>query len=166
MKHQVVSPAKCSRDHWESEQGDRDFFSRGRSPQITCRRSWRGNGSSHPVLTEYVLRVCVFFKAPPAAAAAPAATVKFEGLTKSSRMKVKWTQLGLVFFLVLSLVMTGCFFWQYQLPKVLQGEYQHTVSQQVMHHVAWGEMSSSILLLSGEQMSRSENSSGQIITET
>ncbi|CAB1422476.1 unnamed protein product [Pleuronectes platessa] len=37
-------------------------------------------------------------------------------------MKVKWTQLGLVFFLVLSLVMTGCFFWQYQLPKVLQDE--------------------------------------------
>ncbi|XP_029287922.1 putative beta-lactamase-like 1 isoform X1 [Cottoperca gobio] len=34
-------------------------------------------------------------------------------------MKVKWTQLGLVFFLVLSLVMTGCFFWQYQLPKLL-----------------------------------------------
>ncbi|XP_029358895.1 putative beta-lactamase-like 1 [Echeneis naucrates] len=37
-------------------------------------------------------------------------------------MKVKWTQLGLVFFLVLSLVMTGCFFWQYQLPKVLPDE--------------------------------------------
>ncbi|XP_030274377.1 putative beta-lactamase-like 1 isoform X3 [Sparus aurata] len=37
-------------------------------------------------------------------------------------MKVKWTQLGLVFFLVLSLVMTGCFFWQYQLPKLLPDE--------------------------------------------
>ncbi|XP_037535102.1 putative beta-lactamase-like 1 isoform X1 [Nematolebias whitei] len=37
-------------------------------------------------------------------------------------MKVKWTHLGLVFFLTLSLVMTGCFFWQYQLPKVLPDE--------------------------------------------
>ncbi|XP_075318370.1 putative beta-lactamase-like 1 [Odontesthes bonariensis] len=37
-------------------------------------------------------------------------------------MKVKWSQLGLVFFLILSLVMTGCFFWQYQLPKVLPDE--------------------------------------------
>ncbi|XP_034726097.1 putative beta-lactamase-like 1 isoform X1 [Etheostoma cragini] len=70
---------------------------------------------------------------PPPAAPAPApdpdpapspspATVKFEGLTKTSKMKVKWTQLGLVFFLVLSLVMTGCFFWQYQLPKLLPDE--------------------------------------------
>ncbi|XP_073325425.1 putative beta-lactamase-like 1 isoform X2 [Pagrus major] len=59
---------------------------------------------------------------PSPAVAAPAATVKFEGLTKNSRMKVKWTQLGLVFFLVLSLVMTGCFFWQYQLPKLLPDE--------------------------------------------
>ncbi|XP_070759466.1 putative beta-lactamase-like 1 isoform X2 [Enoplosus armatus] len=59
---------------------------------------------------------------PTPAEAAPAATVKFEGLTKTSKMKVKWTQLGLVFFLVLSLVMTGCFFWQYQLPKVLPDE--------------------------------------------
>ncbi|XP_051933079.1 putative beta-lactamase-like 1 isoform X2 [Hippocampus zosterae] len=37
-------------------------------------------------------------------------------------MKVKWTQVGLVFFLVLSMVMTGCFFWQYQLPKVQPDE--------------------------------------------
>ncbi|KAK2915430.1 putative beta-lactamase-like 1 isoform X1 [Channa argus] len=37
-------------------------------------------------------------------------------------MKVKWSRLGLVFFLVLSLVMTGCFFWQYQLPKILPDE--------------------------------------------
>ncbi|XP_022617181.1 putative beta-lactamase-like 1 [Seriola dumerili] len=59
---------------------------------------------------------------PTPAVAAPAATVKFEGLTKAGKMKVKWTQLGLVFFLVLSLVMTGCFFWQYQLPKVLPDE--------------------------------------------
>ncbi|KAM9759577.1 putative beta-lactamase-like 1 isoform 2-T4 [Menidia menidia] len=35
-------------------------------------------------------------------------------------MKVKWSQMGLVFFLILSLVMTGCFLWQYQLPKLLQ----------------------------------------------
>ncbi|KAL7859904.1 hypothetical protein SRHO_G00150510 [Serrasalmus rhombeus] len=32
-------------------------------------------------------------------------------------MKVKWTKLGMVFFLLLSLVMTGCFIWQYRLPK-------------------------------------------------
>ncbi|XP_053172270.1 putative beta-lactamase-like 1 isoform X2 [Scomber japonicus] len=56
---------------------------------------------------------------PTPAVAAPAASVKFEGLAKAKKMKVKWTQVGLVFFLVLSLVMTGCFIWQYQLPKVL-----------------------------------------------
>ncbi|XP_066547301.1 putative beta-lactamase-like 1 isoform X2 [Amia ocellicauda] len=33
-------------------------------------------------------------------------------------MEVKWTQLGMVFFLLLSIVMTGCFLWQYQLPKI------------------------------------------------
>ncbi|XP_061113251.1 putative beta-lactamase-like 1 [Conger conger] len=44
------------------------------------------------------------------------------GLTKPSQMKVKWTQLGLVFFLLLSLVMTGCFLWQYQLPKLQPDE--------------------------------------------
>ncbi|XP_073679808.1 putative beta-lactamase-like 1 [Garra rufa] len=32
-------------------------------------------------------------------------------------MKVKWTKLGMVFFLLLSFVMTGCFIWQYRLPK-------------------------------------------------
>ncbi|XDV45936.1 hypothetical protein PO909_013938 [Leuciscus waleckii] len=32
-------------------------------------------------------------------------------------MKVKWTKLGMVFFLLLSFVMTGCFLWQYRLPK-------------------------------------------------
>ncbi|XP_028303442.1 putative beta-lactamase-like 1 isoform X1 [Gouania willdenowi] len=53
--------------------------------------------------------------------AAPA-VVPFEGLTKNNRMKVKWSQLGLVFFLILFLVMTGCFFWQYQLPKLLADE--------------------------------------------
>ncbi|XP_068598980.1 putative beta-lactamase-like 1 [Brachionichthys hirsutus] len=59
---------------------------------------------------------------PTSAAAVPAATIKFKGLNKSSRMKVKWTQLGLLFFLILSLVMTGCFFWQYQLPKLKSDE--------------------------------------------
>lgn len=54
--------------------------------------------------------------------AAPASAVKLEGLNKGKRMKVKWTQLGLVFFLLLSLVMTGCFLWQYQLPKALPGK--------------------------------------------
>ncbi|XP_077583449.1 putative beta-lactamase-like 1 isoform X2 [Stigmatopora nigra] len=37
-------------------------------------------------------------------------------------MKVKWTQVGLVFFLLLSVVMTGCFFWQFQLPKIQPDE--------------------------------------------
>ncbi|KAI9549024.1 hypothetical protein NQZ68_003559 [Dissostichus eleginoides] len=50
------------------------------------------------------------------------ASVKFEGLTKTNKMKVKWSDLGLAFFIVLSLVMTGCFFWQYQMPKLLPGE--------------------------------------------
>lgn len=82
------------------------------------------HGNLYNCLTHSLLP-CVFmcFKPTPAVAvAAPAATVKFKGLTKTSAMKVKWTQLGLVFFLVLSLVMTGCFFWQYQLPKLLPGE--------------------------------------------
>uniref|UniRef100_A0A672T966 Lactamase beta like 1 n=2 Tax=Sinocyclocheilus grahami TaxID=75366 RepID=A0A672T966_SINGR len=42
-----------------------------------------------------------------------------DGLTKTSKMKVKWTQLGLVFFLLLSIIMTSCFIWQYQLPKLV-----------------------------------------------
>lgn len=77
--------------------------------------------------------LCVVIKPTPAAAAAPAAApaaaatpaAAVKGLAKTSGMKVKWTQLGLVFFLVLSLVMTGCFFWQYQLPKLLPGEMKH-----------------------------------------
>ncbi|XP_039610871.1 putative beta-lactamase-like 1 [Polypterus senegalus] len=36
-------------------------------------------------------------------------------------MEVKWTQLGMVFFLCLSIVMTGCFLWQYRLPKIESG---------------------------------------------
>ncbi|XP_030585081.1 putative beta-lactamase-like 1 isoform X2 [Archocentrus centrarchus] len=48
-------------------------------------------------------------------------------------MKVKWTQLGLVFFLILSLVMTGCFFWQYQMPKVLPDEGMgHSAKSEMM----------------------------------
>ncbi|XP_069567359.1 putative beta-lactamase-like 1 isoform X1 [Brachyistius frenatus] len=53
---------------------------------------------------------------------APADGGKLEEPAKTNRMKVKWTEMGLVFFLVLSLVMTGCFFWQYRLPKVLPDE--------------------------------------------
>ncbi|XP_016393396.1 putative beta-lactamase-like 1 isoform X3 [Sinocyclocheilus rhinocerous] len=45
-----------------------------------------------------------------------------DGLTKTSKMKVKWTQLGLVFFLLLSIIMTSCFIWQYQLPKLVLEE--------------------------------------------
>lgn len=71
------------------------------------------------------------FKPTPAVAApapAPAVSVKFQGLTKTGKMKVKWTQVGLVFFLVLSLVMTGCFLWQYQLPKLLPGKTELLVT--------------------------------------
>lgn len=48
----------------------------------------------------------------------PSPVAAIESLTKSSKMKVKWTHLGLVFFLVLSIIMTGCFLWQYHLPKL------------------------------------------------
>ncbi|XP_051957955.1 putative beta-lactamase-like 1 isoform X1 [Xyrauchen texanus] len=48
----------------------------------------------------------------------PIPALAIDGLTKTSKMKVKWTKLGLVFFLLLSLVMTACFIWQYQLPKL------------------------------------------------
>ncbi|XP_051947218.1 putative beta-lactamase-like 1 isoform X1 [Xyrauchen texanus] len=40
------------------------------------------------------------------------------GEYQTAKMKVKWTKLGMVFFLLLSLVMTGCFIWQYRLPKM------------------------------------------------
>lgn len=82
---------------------------------------------------------------PTPAVVAPPATVKLEGLTKSSRMKVKWTQLGLVFFLVLSLVMTGCFFWQYQLPKALPGKETRRVTGDRQHHLLQAAFSPQIL---------------------
>uniref|UniRef100_H3D3S8 Lactamase beta like 1 n=1 Tax=Tetraodon nigroviridis TaxID=99883 RepID=H3D3S8_TETNG len=37
-------------------------------------------------------------------------------------MKLKWTHVALVFFITVSLVMTGCFLWQFQLPKLLPDE--------------------------------------------
>lgn len=61
-------------------------------------------------------------QAQPAPLAVPAAAPTVEGLTKPRKMKVRWTQLGLVFFLLLSLIMTGCFLWQYHLPKLLPDE--------------------------------------------
>ncbi|KAF3856950.1 hypothetical protein F7725_017673, partial [Dissostichus mawsoni] len=42
----------------------------------------------------------------PVPAPAPA-SVKFEGLTKTNKMKVKWSDLGLAFFIVLSLMKGG-----------------------------------------------------------
>lgn len=36
-------------------------------------------------------------------------------------MKVKWTTLGMVVFLLLSVVMTCCFIWQYRIPKLRTG---------------------------------------------
>ncbi|KAG7520294.1 beta-lactamase-like 1 [Solea senegalensis] len=35
-----------------------------------------------------------------------------------SKMKVKWTMLGMVVFFLLSVVMTCCFIWQYRMPKL------------------------------------------------
>lgn len=67
------------------------------------------------------------------AAAEPAVTVKLEEVAKSSKMKVKFSHLALVFFLLLSMVMTGCFFWQYRLPKLQPGESRNT-----FHHSAGG----------------------------
>ncbi|KAG1949737.1 putative beta-lactamase-like [Pimephales promelas] len=49
----------------------------------------------------------------------PDPAIAIDGLTKTRKMKVKWTQLGLVFFLLLSIIMTACFIWQYQLPKLV-----------------------------------------------
>ncbi|XP_016892025.1 putative beta-lactamase-like 1 isoform X2 [Cynoglossus semilaevis] len=59
---------------------------------------------------------------PPPAAASAAPAVKFNRPTKTKRMKVKWTLLGLVFFLLLSMAMTGGFIWQFLLPKLEQDE--------------------------------------------
>jgi len=45
-----------------------------------------------------------------------------EGDHQTAKMKVKWTKLGMVFFLLLSFVMTGCFLWQYRIPKATPGK--------------------------------------------
>ncbi|XP_060765820.1 putative beta-lactamase-like 1 [Neoarius graeffei] len=50
----------------------------------------------------------------------PAAAI--ERLTTTTRMDVKWTHLGLIFFVMLSIIMTGCFLWQYHLPKLIPEE--------------------------------------------
>ncbi|XP_056305941.1 putative beta-lactamase-like 1 [Danio aesculapii] len=49
-------------------------------------------------------------------------------------MKVKWTKLGMVFFLLLSCVMTGCFIWQYRLPKAkpVDGKAAEEVKDEIM----------------------------------
>lgn len=39
-----------------------------------------------------------------------------------SKMKVKWTTLGMVVFFLLSMVMTCCFIWQYRMPKLETGK--------------------------------------------
>ncbi|XP_028854224.1 putative beta-lactamase-like 1 isoform X2 [Denticeps clupeoides] len=56
----------------------------------------------------------------PPTQAAP--VIAIDALTKPNKMDVKWTQLGMVFFLLLSVVMTGCFLWQYHLPKLLSDD--------------------------------------------
>ncbi|XP_067286913.1 putative beta-lactamase-like 1 [Pseudorasbora parva] len=61
----------------------------------------------------------------------PTPALAIDGLTKTSKMKVKWTQLGLIFFLLLSIIMTACFIWQYQLPKLLTDENSRERSKSV-----------------------------------
>ncbi|XP_060792944.1 putative beta-lactamase-like 1 isoform X3 [Neoarius graeffei] len=45
-------------------------------------------------------------------------------------MKLKWTNLGIIFFFVLSLIMTGCFIWQYRLPKAKSEEFTKRVNEE------------------------------------
>ncbi|XP_075047408.1 putative beta-lactamase-like 1 isoform X2 [Mixophyes fleayi] len=40
------------------------------------------------------------------------------GLSRTSHIEVKWTHLGLILLLSVSITMTGCFIWQYKLPKL------------------------------------------------
>ncbi|XP_059572258.1 putative beta-lactamase-like 1 isoform X1 [Alligator mississippiensis] len=48
-------------------------------------------------------------------------TSSSRGLLKLPRMEVKWIHVTLIFFFLLSVAMTGCFLWQYSLPKVEPG---------------------------------------------
>lgn len=95
----------------------------------------------NPLGTPYSCCCCFFAKQTPAAAEPPV-TVKSEEATKSSRMKVKFSHLALVFFLLLSMVMTGCFFWQYRLPKLQPGELPSSPTRSFGNlnasNVAWG----------------------------
>ncbi|GAA6107312.1 putative beta-lactamase-like 1 [Tachysurus ichikawai] len=46
-------------------------------------------------------------------------------------MKLKWTNLGIIFFFILSLIMIGCFIWQYRLPKAKPGLFDEIKIQDV-----------------------------------
>lgn len=83
----------------------------------------------------------LFLMKPTPAANTSAGNLKFKGLSKTSRMKLKWTHVGLVFFIMVSLVMTGCFFWQYQLPKLLPGECEAASHIQTTCHLLHSEHS-------------------------
>ncbi|KAM3921660.1 putative beta-lactamase-like 1 [Leptodactylus fuscus] len=39
------------------------------------------------------------------------------GLSRKTPVQLKWTHLGLTVFFLVSITMTGCFIWQYKLPK-------------------------------------------------
>lgn len=54
----------------------------------------------------------------------------------AARMKVKWTTLGMVVFLLLSVVMTCCFVWQYRIPKLRTGSLL-TPPQRLLWNYAW-----------------------------
>lgn len=138
VKHQVVSTVKCNRDHlvitsWQGFLILLWHISTDNMKERYGQVRPRKYGKVFQVYNLTIFHthcqpsVCCYLFAfkPTPAVGAPAAAVKFEGFTKVSRMKVKWTQLGLVFFLILSLVMTGCFFWQYQMPKLLPGKTKH-----------------------------------------
>uniref|UniRef100_H3CGW8 Lactamase, beta-like 1a n=1 Tax=Tetraodon nigroviridis TaxID=99883 RepID=H3CGW8_TETNG len=47
-------------------------------------------------------------------------------------MKVKWTTLGMVVFLLLSLVMTCCFIWQYRIPKLSTDAFSTLAAEEDM----------------------------------
>ncbi|KAM4687184.1 putative beta-lactamase-like 1 [Rhinophrynus dorsalis] len=49
------------------------------------------------------------------------------GQQGSSTMELKWSHLGMVFFFLVSITMSGLFIWQYKLPKLEPSPVQETV---------------------------------------
>ncbi|KAG8002385.1 Beta-lactamase-like protein 3 [Nibea albiflora] len=49
-------------------------------------------------------------------------------------MKVKWTMLGMVVFILLSVVMTCCFIWQYRMPKMKEIVVKEPTTEEMCPH--------------------------------